>query len=226
MTSSTLIHTNNLSVSYNSHPVITNVNVSIGQYDFTGVIGPNGGGKTTFIKALMGLVRYDGDIEYGPGVSISNGSIGYMPQINNFDYSFPIIIKDIIISGLQNTYKKNKAYNATSNNEKADELMELTNISHIKNKSIKEVSGGQLQRALLCRALISAPKLLILDEPTNFIDNEFEKELYPILQNYNKKMGIIIVSHDLNTILPFVTRVIYVNRILCDYKSVDKPVLY
>lgn len=206
-----LLKLSNISVSYDGHPALVNANLDIFSTDFLGIIGPNGGGKTTLIKTIMNMVPYTGRIEFASSIGIDNGTIGYLPQQNNFDRSFPISIEEVVISGLQS---RQHLFNRVKASEKqrAVQLMQMSGITHLARKPIGEVSGGEMQRALLCRALIADPKLLILDEPANFVDNKFEKELYEILRSLNDKMAIIMVSHDVGTITSYVKSIVCVNR--------------
>lgn len=206
-----LVSIKNISVNYDSKVALSGASLDIFDNDFIGIIGPNGGGKTTLVKAIMGIVSYTGKIEFTDGISTSESSIGYLPQLNNFDCSFPISIGEVVLSGLQSrrNITGHVSYNAKL---KAEAIMKMTGIKNLSKKSIGEVSGGEMQRALLCRAIISDPKLLILDEPANFVDNKFEKELYNILATLNKRMAIIMVSHDIGTITSYVKSIVCVNR--------------
>ncbi len=205
-----LLSVKNVTVRYGAKIAVENAFVDIYSDDFTGVIGPNGGGKTTLIRAILGLIPYEGEVEFAEGICNDNGTIGYLPQQNNFDRSFPISVREIILSGLQSGGRFVGRFTA-SQKEKAVELMRLTGISHLAAKSAGELSGGELQRTLLCRALISDPKLLILDEPATYVDSKFERELYEILRELNDRMAIIMVSHDVGTITSFVKSVVCVN---------------
>ncbi|MCC8036503.1 MAG: ABC transporter ATP-binding protein [Rikenellaceae bacterium] len=206
-----LVEISDMSVSYGTEEVLHNVNLRIYGDDFLGVVGPNGGGKTTLIKAVLGAVPYSGHIEYHPEIKGRHGSIGYLPQINSFARNFPITILDVVLSGLQGRKGFSGEYKP-EDREKASELLSEMGISGIRKKAICEVSGGQMQRALLCRALIPEPRLLILDEPANFVDNDFERELYEILRGVNEKIAIIMVSHDLGTISSVVKNIVCVNK--------------
>ncbi len=201
----------NVTIKYGAKIAVQDACVDIFSDDFTGVIGPNGGGKTSLIKAILGLVPYEGEIEFAGGMCTDNGTIGYLPQQNNFDRSFPIQVNEIVLSGLQSGSRMISRFSSAQKN-KARELMSLTGISHLECKSAGELSGGELQRALLCRALISDPKLLILDEPATYVDNKFENELYEILRQLNNRMAVIMVSHDIGTITSFVKSIICVNK--------------
>lgn len=206
-----LITIRGLSVSYDGFEALSGVSLDIFADDFLGIIGPNGGGKTTLIKAILGLVDYSGSIDYDDSLRAVRGhSIGYLPQQNNFDRSFPISILELVMSGLQSEVGF-KRYNK-EDGIRAGELLEMTGIADCRHKTPGEVSGGQLQRALLCRALISDPRVLILDEPANFVDNRFEKELYQILRSLNDRMAILMVSHDVGTITSVVKNIVCVNK--------------
>ncbi len=176
------------------------------------MIGPNGGGKTTLVKTILKALPYSGEVQYSPVIG-SDGyrAIGYLPQVSDIDKSFPISVCEVVLSGLQARKRLFGRYSA-ADKAKALQLLDLCGIESIARRPIGELSGGQLQRTLLCRALISDPKVLILDEPANFVDNKFEKELYAILRQLNDRMAIIMVSHDLGTITSHVKSIVCVNR--------------
>lgn len=209
MSSREIINIENLSVDYDGKNALTEVNISFYADDFVGIIGPNGGGKSSLIKSILGLVPYSGHIEYFDDIAKS-GNIGYLPQQNLFDNHFPISVHELVMSGLQSR-KGMKKY-TSSDKTKTTATLKLLGINHLSNRQIGELSGGELQRALLGRAIISEPKLLILDEPANFVDNQFENELYNLLRELNERMAIIVVSHDVGTITSFVKNVVCVNR--------------
>lgn len=209
---SIIISLRDVSVSYDGIMAIEGVNLDIYNDDFLGVIGPNGGGKTSLVKAIMGGVKHKGEITYSTIFNRGNHhKIGYMPQISKFDMKFPISIEEVVLSGLQSEKGFLSRYSA-EDKSKAHELLKQMGILDIAQRPIGEVSGGQMQRALLCRAIISEPKLLILDEPTNFVDNRFENEFYALLQQLHKRMAIIIVSHDVGTITSLVKSIVCVNH--------------
>ena len=208
----TIVSLKGVSVSYDNYVAIEDTNLEIYSDDFIGIIGPNGGGKTTLIKAILGSVPYRGQITLAPSLfHNSERLIGYMPQISSFDKSFPISVAEVVMSGLQGEKKFWKRY-TRADRERALQLLDTAGIADIANKQIGEISGGQMQRTMLCRAIIMNPKLLILDEPTNFVDNRFENELYTLLQQLNNHMAIIMVSHDVGTITSTVKSIVCVNR--------------
>lgn len=212
-----LIELKDIYARYNGETILREVNLEIYDNDFIGVIGPNGGGKTTLLKVILGLLKpYKGEIITENKVNSS--FFGYLPQYNNFDTSFPITVREVVLSGLMSEKNLYKRY-TIKDKQKADRLIERTGLSEYKNKNIGKISGGQMQRALLCRAIISSPKILILDEPITYVDSNFENELYNILDELNKNMAIVMVSHDLGMISSHVKTIACVNKQLHYHNS-------
>jgi zinc transport system ATP-binding protein len=203
-----LIEIRNISAGYDNNVVLEDGTMDIYAGDFIGVIGPNGGGKTTLLKTVLGLIKpLSGEIIY----HIGRDRIGYLPQVNQVDKRFPISVIDVVRSGKA----KAKRHFFTPNHAdiaKAEKLLDEAGIPELRDKAIGELSGGQMQRVFLCRALMSDPQLLILDEPETFVDNKFEGELYAMLRQLNKRMAILLVSHDLGTIAYYVKTIACVNR--------------
>lgn len=207
-----IISLRNVSVCYDGHTALDGVNLDIFEDDFIGIIGPNGGGKSSLVKAIMGAVEHSGEIVIDEKLCRNNHyKVGYMPQVSQFDMRFPISIKEVVLSGLQTEKGFLRRY-TKSDKLIAREILAKMGIEELASRPIGEVSGGQMQRALLCRAIISEPKLLILDEPTNFVDNSFEQEFYAMVGELSKQMAVIIVSHDLGTITSIVKSIVCVNR--------------
>ncbi len=205
-----ILEIKNLNVSYHGIRVLENVNLTVSEDDFLGVIGPNGGGKTTLLKAILGLVKPESGTILFHLKKTEGKAIGYLPQINQIDRKFPITVLDVVRSGKTQKIesfllKKNPEF------EKAIALLDEMGIKNLKDKAIGELSGGQMQRVFLCRALMSDPGLLILDEPDTFVDNNFENELYGKLRELNKRMAIMLVSHDVGTISQYVKTIACVN---------------
>lgn len=204
-----LIKIQNLTVGYDRMPVLQNISLDIFENDFLGVIGPNGGGKTTLIKAILGLLNpMEGKINFRSDINRNKKPIGYLPQVKYIDRKFPITVADVVKSGLM---MQNGSLSASNVKQKVDDILNETGIFNIRTKPIGELSGGQMQRVFLCRALISNPKVLILDEPDTFVDNRFEGELYEKLRVLNSEMAIILVSHDMGTIVKYVKTIACVN---------------
>ena len=207
-----IISLRNVGVSYEGHAALEGVNLDIYEDDFIGIIGPNGGGKSSLVKAIMGAVEHNGEIEISDILRKGNHfKIGYMPQVSQFDMRFPISIEEVVLSGLQTEKGFFGRYTA-KDKELAHKTLEKMGIAELASRPIGEVSGGEMQRALLCRAIISEPKFLILDEPTNFVDNSFEREFYAMVQELSHNMAVMIVSHDLGTITSVVKSIVCVNR--------------
>jgi zinc transport system ATP-binding protein len=205
-----LIKIENLTIGYDKVPALEKVNLEIFEQDFLGVVGPNGGGKTTLLKAILGLLKpMKGSIQFREDMNGRQKPFGYLPQVKYIDRKFPITVFDVVRSGsiMEGSSKSKKIIK-----EKAEQLIAEMDIEDIRKKAIGELSGGQMQRVFLCRALISDPKVLILDEPDTFVDNRFEGELYERLRILNKKVAIILVSHDLGTISSYVKTIACVNK--------------
>lgn len=212
MSRESIISIRNLGVRYDNTVALEHVNLDIYADDFVGIIGPNGGGKSSLVKAIMGITAHSGSIAYDK--SICRGSkphIGYLPQITSFDKSFPISVREVVMSGLQYDHGLWRRY-SREQKRRAEALLERAALGDVTRRAIGELSGGQLQRVMLCRAIISEPKVLVLDEPTNFVDNRFENELYNMLHHLSEQMAIVMVSHDVGTISSVVRSIVCVNR--------------
>jgi zinc transport system ATP-binding protein len=208
-----LFEMHSLSASYGSRTVLKNVDFSVNENDFVGVIGPNGGGKTTLLKVILGLVKpAEGKIVFNDELLKSN-SIGYLPQLSTGDSYYPVTVTDIILSGLM-IRKGMVAWMSSSDRKNAGEVIEELGLSDMASSTISELSGGQIQRVFLGRAIIGNPRLLLLDEPANFVDTTFENDFYEKLKDLNKRMAILMVSHDVGTISSHIKTFACVNRSL------------
>lgn len=203
-------------LSYDKEPVLEHINLQIYPNDFVGIIGPNGGGKTTLIKGILGLLKpTSGSITtYGRNEKV-NLSMGYLPQVRHIDKKFPITVFDVVKSGLITGPKLNRKEEVL----KIESVLKEMDVFYLRKKPIGELSGGQMQRVFLCRAIISEPELLILDEPDTFVDNRFEGELYEKLKALNSKMAILLISHDVGTISAYVKTIACVNKHLHHHQS-------
>ena len=208
----TKLKVNNLKFSIDNKEILKDISFDVPKGSFIGIIGPNGGGKSTLVKAIMGIVPYSGRVEYSTTLlRHKKPHIGYLPQISSFDKAFPISVSEVVMSGLQAERGLFGGY-GRSERKRVDAVLERASLLELRGRAIGELSGGQLQRVMLCRAIISNPKLLVLDEPANFVDNRFENELYALLHDLNEDMAIVMVSHDLGTISSVVHNVVCVNR--------------
>lgn len=206
----------NVSAGYENNPrIIKNISFSVYQKDFLGIIGPNGGGKTTLLRTIMGLIKpTEGKVAFynDAGKSVSKINIGYLPQLNKIDRKFPITVHDVILSGLSMSSKLPSFTLPAKYKQKVLQVAQQMGVDNLLDRPIGELSGGQLQRVLLGRSIIDNPVLLILDEPISYVDKLFETNFYKILDEINDRMGIILVSHDIGTILSTVRNVLCVNE--------------
>jgi zinc transport system ATP-binding protein len=202
-----------LSASYGANVVLQDVNFKVDDNDFIGVIGPNGGGKTTLLKVILGLIKpAKGKIVFNKEL-LNGNRIGYLPQISTGDLNYPVSIADIILSGLM-IGKGFFSRMSDSDKKKADEVIDELGLSGMSELNLNELSGGQIQRVFLGRAIIGNPRLLLLDEPGNFVDTTFENDFYEKLRELNKRMAILMVSHDVGTISAHIKSFACVNRSL------------
>ena len=206
-----LIEMISLSASYDADIVLQDVNFKVCKHDFIGVIGPNGGGKTTLLKVILGLVKpVRGKIIFNQDL-LNGNNIGYLPQISTGDINYPVTVKDVILSGLM-IRKGLISQMSSADKKRADIVIEELGLAELAKASLNELSGGQLQRVFLGRAIIGNPKLLLLDEPGNFVDTNFENDFYEKLKDLNEHMTILMVSHDIGIISSHVKSFACVNR--------------
>ena len=207
-----LLELTSITAGYKESVVLRDVNLTVFENDFLGIIGPNGGGKTTILRIILGLLGpFSGSVTfYDRELQGSRKAIGYLPQFRIVDREFPITVRDVVYSGLMGE-KKVTSRLPGNGRERCNAIMDRFGVSHLRDRSIGELSGGQMQRVFLCRALVSSPRLLILDEPDTFVDSSFAQDLNEILMELNREMAIILVSHDIGTIISAVKNVACVN---------------
>ncbi len=219
MNKNKILELQNVKAGYNSDIVLREVNLNVYHNDFIGVIGSNGSGKTTLLKVILGLLPpLSGTITFNFKSKNPRRHIGYLPQISHFDNKFPITVGDVILSGL---IGRRKIFQSFSQKEKDKmcAVLDWLGLQGVSTKPIGELSGGQQQKVLLGRALISDPELLLLDEPSTFMDKSSEKSFYELLVELNKKMPIILVSHDLGMISSHVKSIACVNQSIYYHES-------
>ena len=219
-----IIQISGLYAAYEEKTVLSHVDLTVYERDFLGIIGPNGGGKTTLIKSILGLHQpQKGKIHfYKNGKEVPEINMGYLPQYNNIDKKFPISVYEVILSGLS---KQKSIFQRYSNeqHELVRQMIIQMGLEGMDKRAIGELSGGQLQRALLGRALVSNPEVIILDEPNTYIDKRFEAKLYSLLEEINKERAIILVSHDIGTILKNVKTIACVNETVHYHPHTEVP---
>jgi zinc transport system ATP-binding protein len=209
-----VIQINNVSFAYRNRMVLDKINLSVQQNDYIAIIGPNGGGKTTFLKLILGILRPDSGTISVLGQSPDKAShhIGYVPQNHHGNDHFPISVMDIVLMGCLSPkkcffYSLKKKYGS-----KALKILDRLNIANYANHNMDSLSGGQRQRVFIARALMTDPDILLLDEPTTGIDSKGQTEFYELLRSLNQSLTIIMVSHDMNVLSTHVKSVACVNQ--------------
>ena len=201
-----LIVLDSITVKWNEQPTLDNISFTIYEGDFVAITGSNGGGKTTLLKVILNLLKPTrGSVKYAS----ERLKIGYLPQKNMIDSHFPITLWEVVESGLLASN-----YDKDTINEKVTQMLELVQLTEHASKPIGTLSGGQLQRGLLGRALISDPEILVLDEPLSYIDKHFEHRIYDILSSLSPHTTIILVSHEMTAISAMANRHLIVDKTL------------
>ncbi len=200
--------------------VLTDVSLTVGRGDFIAVTGPNGGGKTTLLRIMLKLLKpTSGTVSYfdEEGRLTDRLSVGYLPQKNMIDARFPITVREVVELGIAGESRLSKA----ERRDLVGEMIDLVGLADKAGASLGSLSGGQLQRALMARAIISRPSVLVLDEPLSYVDRRFERRVYEIVESLSKSTTIILVSHDMTTIASMANRHLIVDRTIeaCHFGS-------
>lgn len=208
-----VILVNDVSFSYNGELILENINLTVYKDDFLWIVGPNGGGKTTLLKLIVGLLHPQrGEIKlFGGEPKRSLSKIGYMTQHIDLDPKFPVDVFDVVLMG---RLGNGNIFGSHSRQDKlaAEQALAEVDLFELKNRPFASLSGGQRRKLLIARALAVEPEILILDEPTANLDMIAEKELYELLNKLSEKLTIVTVSHDPTFVSDFVKRVICVNH--------------
>lgn len=203
-----ILDVQDLQINYGKTVALHSANLSVEPCEFIGIVGPNGGGKSSLIKAVLGIIKpVKGSITMDPGETL-----GYVPQMTTFDRNFPITVQEVILLG--HLPKRLVFGHRFSKHEKEHALfvMNKLGIADLRYRQIGELSGGQMQRVLIARALMTHPTILVLDEPTAGVDENSKKEIYAHLAELNKNMTILMITHDPMENMEFITRFVLVNR--------------
>lgn len=205
---------------YGGKTVIRNVNLEVFPNDFLAIVGPNGGGKTTLVKLMTGLLKpTSGEIEYGLHGQLR---IGYLPQYAAVDRKFPISVFETILSGLHGLKSPFRPF-TEAHRESVRRTIARMRLEGLEERPVGELSGGQLRRVLLGRALVSAPHVLILDEPNAYIDRRSETGLYTLLKEINGQCAVVMVSHDMRAVEEYAKNIAFVDGTLTYYKDAAVP---
>jgi len=218
--SETAISIENVSFSYGKITAVEHINLSVARNEFLGVVGPNGGGKSTLLKLILGLLKPNtGKITVlGKTPEKGRESIGYVPQQTSIKRDFPITVEDVVLLGRLGKTKSFWGY-SKRDKELTERALQETEIIGLKNRRLSTLSGGQFQRVLIARALVCDPEILILDEPTSNIDLRMEEDIFDLLKKLNERATIIVVSHDVGFISGYVNQVACLNRTLVCHQT-------
>lgn len=207
-----IVEMRGVSFSYGTMPVLENIDMTIYANDFLGIIGPNGGGKTTTLKLILGLVRpSSGTVTvFGKTPEEGRRSIGYIPQFLEFDRDFPVTVLDVVLMGRLGARGLFRRYSG-DDVAIAAESLERVGMADSRNRRVGDLSGGERQRVFIARALTARPRLLLLDEPLSGIDTKWQNSFYDLLRDLNEEMTIILVTHDVGALSSYVEKVACLN---------------
>lgn len=208
------IEVRNVNFSYGTNVAIRDASFTIERGDFFGIIGPNGGGKSTLLKLILGMVKpQTGSIHLlGDIPAKTRNKAGYIPQETGLNKGFPITVHDVVLMGLTSMRGLGRPFKK-SDHERVDFVLEQLRLADVRNRSIADLSGGQRQKVLLSRAIVSEPVILFLDEPTASVDTTGEDEIYEYLLKINKEgTTIVLVTHNIGVLSKYIKSVACVNK--------------
>ncbi len=208
-----VIELRDVTFAYDGKKVLENISFTVPEKDFLAIIGPNGGGKSTLLKIIMGILKpQSGEVRiFGRPPSSMGPKIGYVPQETGENLDFPITIEEVVLMGLLHRRGLWRRFD-TSMRAKAREALETVGMGGFGSQRIAELSGGQRQRVLIARALSGDPEILMLDEPTASIDFKGQREIFELLETLNERMTILVVSHDMSMVMGYAKRALYVHE--------------
>ena len=214
------VEINNLSVKYNEQLVLNDINFSIEENDFVAIIGPNGGGKSTLLKVILGILTPNtGEVKvFGKEPKKARDLMGYLPQNLDFDRDFPINVFETVLTGRYHGLFKNYT---KKDREVVLHALKDVEMQDFKDRQISKLSGGQMQRVFIARAIVKEPKLLILDEPMASIDPEMQNSFYELMSRLKDKMAIVLVSHDVGAVSTHVDKIACLNQKLFYHGPVE-----
>ena len=212
--SAPVIEVDDVWVRLRGHTVLEGVSLAIHPGEFYAIIGPNGGGKTTLLRVILGLLAPSRGVVriLGSTGAEMRRFLGYVPQFRTFDFDYPITVREMVLSGrLGHVTRRPRRYDA-GDRDRTEEALETMHIADLADRQIRDLSGGEQQRAIIARALVGDPKVLLLDEPTVYVDAPTEAQFYEVLDRLRDRMAIVLVTHDIGVIPAHVTRVACLNR--------------
>lgn len=224
-----LIELKNVSVGYDNRIILHNIDFKVCKGDFIAITGPNGGGKTTLLKVILQLLKpSQGEVLFfneNDGERVSQLKMGYLPQKNAIDGKFPITVEEVIYSGLLGE-KKIWSKSTDNDNAKVNRVLSQVGMEEYAHQPIGKLSGGQLQRTLLGRTIVSTPDILILDEPLSYVDKHFEEKIYQLVEELSKSATILLVSHEMSRIAQIANRHLIVDHGIHSCKSAHHYINY
>jgi zinc transport system ATP-binding protein len=199
--------------SYGRSNVLTDVTFALPQGEFLGIIGPNGGGKTTLLKLMLGILKPDrGRIRIlGQEPNAATHRMGYVPQTTDFNRGFPISVMDVALMGRLSRSRMGRGY-SPADREKVQEVLKMVGMWDYRSRPIGKLSSGQRQRVFIARALATEPEILFLDEPTSSVDIDFHTDLYELLKELNREVTIVVITHDIGVVSSHMKSIACVNR--------------
>jgi len=212
-----LIDVRNVTLKYDNNIALDNISFTVDKKEFLGVLGPNGAGKSSLFKVILGILKP----QSGEVFICEKTNISYVSQSVSFDKDFPIKVIDVIMMGfLGKRIKFFRGY-SKQENDKVNSVMKKIGIFDLKDRQIGELSGGQLQKVLIARALVSDPHVILLDEPTASLDTDAKTEIFELLKELNSNMAIVLVSHDLNMVCKYIDKALIIDREIVYYGEPD-----
>ncbi|MDD6552268.1 MAG: ABC transporter ATP-binding protein [Prevotellaceae bacterium] len=212
-TSAPIIQLHDVTAAYGRKIIFRHASLTVYDHDYLGIIGPNGGGKTTLLRILLGLKKpLEGTVTYlCDGQPVKEITMGYLPQYSAIDRQFPISVEEVVKAGLSSRKPLLRPFTDDQRQQVAATLREME-LTDLVRRPISALSGGQLQRVLLARAVVSNPQVIVLDEPNTYIDRHFQEQMYDMLDDLNRRCAIVIVSHDIAAIEPRARHIIEVDH--------------
>ncbi|QWB99476.1 ABC transporter ATP-binding protein [Mycoplasmatota bacterium] len=208
------IELNEISVNYGKIHALKNLNLTINEGDYIGIVGPNGGGKSTMMKSILGLIKPSkGKITYcGTSLKKSDIRMGYVPQISDINRMFPITVEEVVLSGRMS--KEIRPFFKYSEEDKkaVEEVLDTVGLKKLKNRQINELSGGEFQKMIIARALTLKPDILLLDEPTAMVDVMSQRQIFSLIKKLSKDITIVLITHHVQMISKNVKKLIYLDR--------------
>jgi zinc transport system ATP-binding protein len=204
----------NISVNYGKIQALKKLDFVIQEGDYIGIIGPNGGGKSTMMKTILGLLKpNDGEISYcGTSLKKSNIRMGYVPQISDINRQFPISVEEVVLTGRMEKRIIPMFKYSEEDYQKVNEVLDTVGLSDLRNRQINELSGGEFQKMIIARALTMKPDILFLDEPTAMVDVMSQRQIFNLIKRLSDDITIVLITHHVQMISKHVKKLIYLDR--------------